>query len=80
MIESVKTYRTILFASTFYVEDIEAVSQEAAEAKMRDLWEQCSITSDGCTEEITSIEAAELERPEITTASATPNNEGKLRP
>jgi hypothetical protein len=63
MTERLKTYRTILYANSVYVEDIAAVSKEAAEAHMRKLWEECSITADGTAEEITSIEADEIDPP-----------------
>jgi hypothetical protein len=65
MTEGIKTFRTVLYSSIFYVEDIEATSQEAAEARMRELWEQCSIEPDRCAEEITGIEANELEPEEV---------------
>jgi hypothetical protein len=65
MTECIKTFRTVLYSSIFYVEDIEATSQEAAEARMRALWEQCSIEPDRCAEEITGIEANALEPQEV---------------
>ncbi len=65
MTEPIKTFRTVLYASIFYVEDIEATSQEAAEACMRQLWEECSIEPDRCAEEITGIEANQLEPREV---------------
>jgi hypothetical protein len=65
MTEGIKTFRTVLHTSIFYVEDIEATSREAAEARMRELWEQCSIEPNRCPEEITGIEANELEPQEV---------------
>ena len=65
MTERLKTFRTVLFSNIFYVEDIEATSKEAAEARMQELWEECSIEPDRCAEEITGIEANELEPQEV---------------